>query len=94
MNKLNANLSKIKEEDDINKVLKKSIDLALNKMKGEKEEKMKIKKEKILEQKRLKELKVKKNLEKELAKRNAAFNNTKKQRGDTLIDELICLNCI
>ena len=86
-NKLNANLSKIKEEDDINNVLKKSIDLALNKMKGEKEEKMKIKKAKLLEQKRLKELKLKKNLEKELAQKNAAFNNTKKQRADTFIDE-------
>ena len=86
INKNKINLNKIKEEDDINNVLKKSIDLALNQMKGEKEEKMKIKKEKILEQKRLKELKLKKNLEKELAQKNAAFNS-KKQRADTFIDE-------
>ena len=85
INKNKINLAKIKEEDDVNNVLKKSIDLALKKMKGEKEEKMKIKREK-LEQKRLKELKLKKNLEKELAQKNAAFN-TKKQRADTFIDE-------
>ena len=86
-NKFN-NINKKNEDDDINNVLKKSIDLALKKMKGEKEEKMKIKKEKLkqLEQKRLKELKLKKNLEKELAKKNEAFN-TKKQRADTFIDE-------
>ena len=82
------NLNKKNEEDDINNVLKKSIDLALKKMKGEKEEKMKIKKEKIkkLELKKLKELKLKKNLEKELAQKNAEFNS-KKQRADTFIDE-------
>ena len=86
-NKLNGNLNKIKEEDDdINNVLKKSIDLALKKMKSEKEEKMKIKKEKLIEQKRLKDLKLKKKLEKDLAQKNAAFN-TKKQRADTFIDE-------
>ena len=44
INKNKINLAKIKEEDDVNNVLKKSIDLALKKMKGEKEEKMKIKK--------------------------------------------------
>ena len=82
------NLNKKNEEDDINNVLKKSIDLALKKMKGEKEEKMKIKKEKIkkLELNKLKELKLKKNLEKELAQKNAEFNS-KKQRADTFIDE-------
>ena len=49
---------------------------------------MKIKKEKIkkLELKKLKELKLKKNLEKELAQKNAEFNS-KKQRADTFIDE-------
>ena len=89
INKSKANnLNKKNEDDDINNVLKKSIDLALKKMKGEKEEKMKIKKEKIktLQQKRLKELKLKKNLEKELAQKNAEFNS-KKQRADTFIDE-------
>ena len=56
------NQNKKNEEDDINNVLKKSIDLALKKMKNEKEEKMKIKKEKIkkLEQNKLRELKLKK----------------------------------
>ena len=89
-NKINNinNHNKKNDDDDINNILKKSIDLALKKMKGEKEEKMKIKKEKIkiLEQKKLKELKAKKNLEKELAKKNAEFNS-KKQRADTFIDE-------
>ena len=89
INKIKVNnLNKKNEDDDINNVLKKSIDLALKKMKGEKEEKMKIKKEKIkkLELKKLKELKLKKNLEKELAQKNAEFNS-KKQRADTFIDE-------
>ena len=82
------NQNKKNEEDDINNVLKKSIDLALKKMKNEKEEKMKIKKEKIkkLEQNKLRELKLKKNLKKELAQKNAEFNS-KKQRADTFIDE-------
>ena len=87
-NKLVSNKRKEKEnDDDINNVLKQSVDLAVKKMKGEKEEKMKIKKEKKLEQKRLKESRMKKQLEKELARKNAAFD-TKKQRNDTFFDEV------
>ena len=86
-NKLISNKKKDKEnDDDINNVLKQSVELVVKKMKGEKEEKMKIKKEKLLEQKRLKESRKKKQLEKELAKKNAAFDN-KKQRNDTFFDE-------
>jgi hypothetical protein len=64
------------------------VELVVSKMKGEKEEKMKIKKEKIMEQKRLKETRMKKQLEKELAKKNSQFNsNNHKKRGDTFFDE-------
>ena len=89
-NKLNSTKNKEKENnDDMNNILKQSVELVVKKMKGEKEEKMKIKKEKLLEQKRLKELRMKKQLEKELAMKNAAFNtnNNKKKRPDTFFDE-------
>ena len=81
----NKNIEK-QNDDDINNILKQSVELVVKKMKGEKEEKMKIKKEKILEQKRLKESRMKKQLEKELAKKNAQFNNNKR-RSDTFFDE-------
>ena len=86
INKNKLNTTKKNEEDDINNTLKKSIDLAVKKMKKEKEEKLLFKKQKLLEQKRLKDLKSKKNLEKELAQKNAAFNS-KKPRADTFLDE-------
>ena len=90
INKSKLNSIKNKENennDDINNILKQSVDLAVKKMKGEKEEKMKLKKEKLLEQKRLKEARMKKQLEKELAMKNAAFNSTKRKRPDTFLDE-------
>ena len=90
INKNKLNSTKITEKennDDINNILKQSVELVVKKMKGEKEEKMKIKKEKILEQKRLKESRMKKQLEKELAMKNAAFNNNKKKRPDAFFDE-------
>ena len=87
-NKLNPIKNKENENnDDINNILKQSVELAVKKMKGEKEEKMKLKKEKLLEQKRLKEARMKKQLEKELAMKNAAFNITKKKKNNTFFDE-------
>ena len=90
-NKLSSTKNKFKEkeiDEDLNNMLKQSVELVVSKMKGEKEEKMKIKKEKIMEQKRLKETRMKKQLEKELAKKNSQFNsNNHKKRGDTFFDE-------
>ena len=51
-NKLSSLNTKNKNSNDSNNILKQSVELAVNKMKVEKEEKMKIKNEKILEQKR------------------------------------------